>query len=66
MSTNVGTPDRIIRLVVAVLAVFGALSTSGVVSIVLWIVAALMVLTAAVGMCPLYRLFGINTCKAQR
>ena len=31
--------------------------------IVLFVVAAVMLVTAAVGFCPLYRLFGISTCK---
>jgi hypothetical protein len=65
MGTNVGTPDRIVRLVVAVLAVIGALNTAGALSIVLWIVAAIMALTALVGFCPLYRLIGVNTCKVK-
>lgn len=65
MGTNVGTPDRIVRLVVAVLAVIGALNTAGALSIVLWIVAAIMALTALVGFCPLYRLLGVNTCKVK-
>ena len=33
---------------------------------VLWIVAALMAVTAAVGFCPPYRLLGINTCGVRR
>ncbi len=65
MTNNVGTPDRIIRLVIAALAVFGALSTSGILAIVLWIVAAVMLVTAAVGFCPLYRLVGVSTCKTR-
>ena len=66
MTTNVGTVDRVIRLVVAVLAVIGALSIGGGLRIVLWIVAALMAVTAAVGFCPPYRLLGINTCGVRR
>lgn len=66
MTTNVGTVDRVIRLVVAVLAVIGALSIGGGLGIVLWIVAALMAVTAAVGFCPPYRLLGINTCGVRR
>lgn len=65
MTSNVGTPDRIIRIVVAILAVVGALNTAGALSIVLWVVAAIMALTAVVGFCPLYRLVGVNTCKTR-
>jgi hypothetical protein len=33
---------------------------------VLWIVAAVMAVTALVGFCPLYRILGINTCPVKR
>jgi len=65
MSANVGTPDRIVRIIVAVLAILGAIKTPGILSVILWIVAAIMVLTAIVGFCPLYRLVGVNTCKTK-
>ncbi|MFN8097164.1 MAG: DUF2892 domain-containing protein [Dermatophilaceae bacterium] len=65
MGQNVGSTDKIIRLVlaaaVAVVAfVTGAGSPLG---IVLLIVAAVLAVTAFVGFCPLYRLVGVNTCK---
>lgn len=66
MGKNVGNPDRIVRLVIAVLAVVGALNTAGALSIVLWLVAAIMAVTAVVGFCPLYRLFGMSTCPVDR
>jgi hypothetical protein len=64
MRTNESTLDRGIRVAVAVVAavlafVVGAGSVGG---IVLFVVAAIMLVTAAVGFCPLYRLFGISTC----
>lgn len=61
MGKNVGNTDRVVRLVLAVLAVFGALQTDGALSIVLWLVAAIMAVTSVVGFCPLYRLFGMST-----
>lgn len=61
MVTNVGRTDRIARLVVAVLAVIGALFTSGAVAVVLWIVAAILAITAIVGYCPLYSVLRMNT-----
>jgi len=65
MRTNESTLDRVVRLVVAVVAtvlgvVVGAGSVGGV---LLFVVAAIMLVTAAVGFCPLYRIFGISTCK---
>jgi hypothetical protein len=60
-----GGNDRKIRIgvavVLAVLAYFvGFGSTLGIIALVL---AAVMLVTSAVGFCPLYTLFGINTCK---
>ena len=64
MNRNVGTSDRIIRVVLAI----GALVVAAVVGlpsglgIGLLVVAAVLVGTEAVGFCPLYRLLGIATC----
>lgn len=63
MKKNENNTDRIVRGVVAVAAAIGAALTSGALSIVLWVVAAIMAVTAVAGFCPLYTLFGINTCK---
>lgn len=61
---NEGNIDRIVRLVVAAAAIAGAaaLGPGTVGGIVLLAVAAIMVVTAATGFCPLYRLIGIDTC----
>jgi Inner membrane protein YgaP-like, transmembrane domain len=63
MSRNESNLDRMIRVAVAVVAVVGALAVgaSSVLGVVLAIVAAILVVTAAVGFCPLYRLLGIST-----
>ena len=63
MQINEGTIDRVIRVVVALVAGFLALSASGAGATILWIVAAILLVTGVVGFCPLYRVFGINTCK---
>lgn len=65
MTRNENTVDRVIRLVIAVAAVAGAVAVGVGTAwgIVLLVVAVVMVVTAAVGFCPLYRLFGISTCK---
>lgn len=62
---NESTADRVIRLVVAVVAAVVAfmVGAGSVAGIVLLVVGAVMVVTAAVGFCPLYRVFGISTCK---
>jgi hypothetical protein len=65
MTTNVSGIDRVIRVVIAIAAVIGAFAVgaSSVLGIVLFVVAAIMLATAAVGFCPLYRLFGLSTRK---
>ena len=65
MKINMGTVDRIVRVVVGVvLAAVGSFGTTGVWSIVLYVLAVVMFVTAAVGFCPLYLPFGISTKKA--
>lgn len=65
MTTNESSTDRIIRAVAAVVAIVVAFVTgpSSVLGIVLLVVAAVLLVTAAVGFCPLYRIFGMSTCK---
>ena len=63
MGKNTGTADRVIRLVIAALAAYFATSATGAMVVVLWAVAAIMVLTAAVGFCPIWKIFGISTRK---
>ncbi|TPE45842.1 YgaP family membrane protein [Pontibacter mangrovi] len=64
MKKNMGSADRIIRLVVAaVLAILYFTGTvTGTLGIVLLVVAAIFILTSLVAFCPLYAIFGLNTC----
>ena len=68
MKKNMGTTDRIIRLVLA--AVFSGLYFGGIVTgtfgIILVVLGAVFVLTSLVGFCPLYTLVGLNTCPAKK
>jgi len=59
---NVGTADRIVRLVVGVsLMVFGAVGLfPGVWNLILPLVGLIVALTGAVGFCALYRVLGLN------
>lgn len=68
MKNNVGNIDRIIRLLLSVVLVIlwftGTLTgTMGIVALVL---AGVFTLTAAIGFCPLYAIFGMNTCPAKK
>lgn len=68
MSKNMGNADRIIRAVVALAALWVAYAAGfgSVPGIIAIIVAIIMAVTAAVGVCPLYRLIGVNTCPANQ
>jgi Na+(H+)/acetate symporter ActP len=63
MKKNMGTVDRIIRvilaIVVAVLYYTGQIS--GIAVIILGILAVIFVVTSAIGFCPLYVPFKIST-----
>lgn len=65
MIHNEATIDRIIRaLVVAPVALVAAFAVGigSVLGIVLALVGVIMLVTAAVGFCPLYRVLGVSTC----
>lgn len=67
MTRNESGLDRIIRVVIAIAAVAGAAAV-GFGSVGAWIllvVAGTMLVTAVTGFCPLYRVFGISTCKVR-
>lgn len=63
MKKNMGTVDKIVRVVLA--AAFAGLYFTNVVTgtlgIVLLVLGAVFLLTAAIGTCPLYLPFGLNT-----
>jgi hypothetical protein len=68
MKKNVGTIDKLVRVVIS-----GTISTlfileviSGTLGIVLMIFAITFLLTGFFSFCPLYTLFGINTCKLDK
>lgn len=64
MTKNMGTIDRLIRAVLAL--VIGYLwwtgTISGTLGIVLAVLAVVFLLTSAISFCPLYRPLGLSTC----
>ena len=68
MGRNVGNADRIIRLVVGIAALVGAfvVGIGSVGGVVLLLVGAIMLGTAAIGFCPLYRVLGLSTRPEER
>lgn len=67
MSANVGSIDRLLRLIVGAALImlplinFMGLGASTVGTYVMVAVGAILVLTGVMGMCPIYRVLGIAT-----
>jgi len=62
MNNNVGSVDRLVRLVLGV-----AIVAAGVYYRSWWgAIGAVPILTAAIGWCPLYTPFGLSTCSTKR
>ncbi len=68
MKKNMGTADKIIRIIIA-LIISGLYYThiiNGTLGLVMLLFAAIFVLTSMVSFCPLYLPFGINTCANKK
>lgn len=67
MKTNMGSMDRIIRIVLAI--VFTALyftdTVTGTMGIILLIVSGVFVMTSLISSCPLYAIAGISSCPVK-
>lgn len=65
MTVNLGSADRVIRIVLGLvliaLAFTAGLGTLG--TILSAVVGGVLVVTALMRFCPLYRLIGVRTCK---
>lgn len=68
MKKNMGSADRIVRILIALLAayLYYAGIVTGTLGVVLIVVAVVFVLTSLVSFCPLYAIFGINTCRVKK
>lgn len=68
MTKNMGTADKVIRIVIA--AVIGLLYymdvISGTSAAVMLGIAGIFILTSFIGFCPLYYPFGFNTCGRKK
>ena len=63
MNANVGGTDRVLRVVVGVVLI--ALAATGTVGVWGWI-GVVPLLTGLIRWCPLYPLFGFNSCTAKK
>ncbi len=67
MTKNMGTIDRGLRAVVGIALLIGAFAydygAGGWLHWAMIVAGAIFVLTAVIGNCPLYSIFGIRTCQ---
>jgi hypothetical protein len=67
MKKNMGTVDKVIRILVAVVVVtlYFANVISGTLGLILLALSAVFVLTSVFSICPLYMPFGLSTRKKE-
>jgi len=67
MKTNMGGADKVIRIILA--AVFAILFFTGTITgiwgTVLLVLGGVFLFTSVVSFCPMYAIFGLNTCKVK-
>ena len=68
MKKNMGSADRIIRVVIAAVLAFLYFNgtISGTLGIVAVVAAVVFLATSLISFCPLYPLLGINTCPTKK
>ncbi|MBL0330859.1 MAG: DUF2892 domain-containing protein [Bacteroidetes bacterium] len=68
MKKNMGTVDKVVRILVAIVIVglYFANLISGTIAIILLILAGVFILTSFMSFCPLYLPFGISTRKKEK
>jgi hypothetical protein len=68
MQKNMGSADRIIRIILAAVVAFLYYNKTitGTLGIVLLVLAGVFVLTSLISFCPLYKLVGLNTCPVKK
>ncbi len=67
MKKNIGSPDKLIRILFAVVVLVLSLTDviSGTLALVLGFVALVLFVTALVGTCPLYMVLNLSTRKSE-
>jgi hypothetical protein len=67
MKANMGTIDRVMRIIAAVViaALYFTNMISGILAIILLVFAAVFILTSFISFCPLYVPFGLSTKKKE-
>jgi len=67
MKKNIGTADKIFRVLIAAIIIVLYLTgtITGTLGLVLLVLAGTFVLTSLISFCPLYAPFGIRTCPTK-
>ena len=68
MKKNLGNIDRIIRVLFAVIVsvLFFTNVVTGTLGIVLIIIGGVLLATSFINFCPIYSIFGINSCPVKK
>ena len=68
MKKNVGSIDKVVRILLALVAAILGFKGgfSDIVSYILFAVAIILLVVSLIGFCPLYPLLGISTCKSKK
>jgi hypothetical protein len=67
MKTNMGSTDKVIRILLAVVfaVLFFTGTVTGTLGAILLVVGGIFLATSVISFCPLYTLVGMNTCKVK-
>lgn len=65
MKLNMGSWDRVLRLIITLLVVILLIAgvLKGTLAVILGIIAIIFFVTSVIGICPLYAMFGMSTKK---
>jgi hypothetical protein len=68
MKKNVGSIDKVVRLLLAAVLIilFFTNVVTGVLGYVLLAVAGIFILTSLINFCPIWAVFGVNTCPVKK
>lgn len=66
MKTNIGTIDRILRVVVGLGLILGYFLNPGGAYSWLYMIGIVPLVTALIGNCPLYAILGVSTCPTKK
>ncbi|GER60731.1 membrane protein [Patiriisocius marinus] len=68
MKKNMGSIDRLVRIIVAAVVALLYFNEviSGTLGLVLLVLAVVFVVTSLISFCPLYLPFGLSTCKVKQ